>query len=221
MSSEVIIINAEKRTVTGKQVGALRRTGYLPGVIYGRHLGAFPIQMDFQDTSRIISRLTGSSLVTIDIEGEKHAAIVRDRQKDVVYGNLLHVDFLAVSLTETLRTSVILELVGESPAAESGEAVVVQSLNELEIECLPQDLLDKIEVDISGLETTSDSILVSSIELSDKITILTDPNEVVASVTYVIQEVEEEEEVELEELIADEVEPEVIERGKVEGESEE
>jgi len=222
MDSKEILLKAEKRTVTGKKVNALRRKGLLPGVIYGRHLEALPIQMDFRQASKTISHLTSSSLVTVEIGKKKHTAIVRDRQKDVVLGHLLHVDFLAVSLTEKLRTSVNIELVGKSPAEETMEAVVVQSLNELEIECLPQDLPERIEVDISVLETTSDVIMVNSITLSDKITILTDPNDVVASVTLVVQEVEEEPEVdELEELLEEGAEPDVIEHGKKEEEEEE
>ncbi|MFH1446173.1 MAG: 50S ribosomal protein L25 [Chloroflexota bacterium] len=220
MDSKEIILKAENRTVTGKKVNALRRSGLLPGVIYGRHLEALAIQMDFKQASKTISHLTSSSLVIVEVGKEKHTAIVRDRQKDVVLGHLLHVDFLAVSLTEKLRTNVNIELIGESPAEMTMDAVVVQSLNELEIECLPQDLPERIEVDISILETTSDVILVSSIVLSDKITILTDPNEVIASVTHIVQEVEEEPEVdELEELLEEGAEPEVIEHGKKEEET--
>ena len=128
MAHEEIVIKAEKRNVIGKQVGALRRAGFLPGVIYGRHLTAFPIQMESKEASYTINRLTSSSLVTIDVEGEKHTAIVRDRQKDVITSHLLHVDFLAVSLTEKLRTNVTVELVGIAPVSENTETVVVQKL---------------------------------------------------------------------------------------------
>ncbi|MCJ7696553.1 MAG: 50S ribosomal protein L25 [Anaerolineaceae bacterium] len=218
MAHEEIVIKAQKRNVIGKQVGALRRSGYLPGVIYGRHITSFPIQMDSKVASYIINRLTSSSLVTIDVEGEKHTTIVRDRQKDVITSHLLHVDFLAVSLTEKLRTNVTIELVGDAPISENIDTVIVQSLNELEIECFPQDLPERIEVDISTLATLDDIILVSNLDLGDKIAILTDENELIASVTYVVQEVEEEEE-EVEDLLEDEdLEPEVLEKGKQEDE---
>ncbi len=207
MSQKEIIINAEKRTLKGKKVGALRRQGKLPGVIYGRHLEAFPIQMEAHETGLILQRLTSSSLVTIDVEGEKYTTIVRDRQKDVIFGNLLHVDFLAVSLTEKLRTMVSIELVGEAPISKSGDVVIVQSLNELEIECLPQDLLEKVSVDISVLKDMSDVITVESLTLGKDITILTDSEEIIASSTYVAQEAEEE-------AKETEAEPEVLEKGK-------
>jgi len=93
MAKEETLINAEKRSVTGKQVKALRRQGLLPGVIYGRHLEAFPIQMNAHEVALKLGKLTTSSLITIDVDGQKHTVLVRDRQRDVIYGNLVHVDF--------------------------------------------------------------------------------------------------------------------------------
>lgn len=214
MEHEEVIINAEKRTIKGKKVGAIRRAGLLPGVIYGHSMEALPIQMDSKEASTTIGKLTSSSLVTININGEKHTAIVRDRQKDVIFGNLLHVDFLAISMTEKLRTTVNIELVGEAPVSESAEFVIIQSLNELDIECLPQYLPERIEVDISSLKSIEDVITVKSLELNEEITIHTDPDDLIVSVTYVKQEAEEEAVEEFEE------EPEVLEKGKKEEEEE-
>jgi large subunit ribosomal protein L25 len=216
MAHEEIIIKAIKRTVKGKQVGTLRRAGQLPGVIYGRHIEAFPIQMDYKEFANKIFRLTSSSLVTIDVEGETHAAILRDKQKDVINGHLLHVDFLAVSLTEKLRTRVSIELVGKAPVSEIPDTVIVQAVNQLEIECYPQDLPDTIKVDISSLVTMDDVIIVGSIDLGDKIEVFTDKDEVIASVTYVAQEI-------VPEVVPSvaEIEPEVMEKGKKPEEAEE
>jgi large subunit ribosomal protein L25 len=211
MANEEVIITAQKRTVKGKQVNALRRQGWLPGVVYGRHLEAFPIQMPAHETSLKLAKLTSSSLVTVDVEGEKHTAIVRDRQRDVIFGRLTHIDFLAVSLTEKLRTTVGLELTGEAPVLKLGEYVLNQGVFELELECLPQDLPSKIEVDLSKIALPEDSITVGSLELSDRITVLTDPAEVIISVGHAAQE----------EAPAEEQEaPEVVEKGKKEQEAE-
>ena len=216
MAKEEVLINAEKRNVTGKQVKALRRQGLLPGVIYGRHIEAFPIQMDAHDASLILDKLTASSLITIDVDGEKFNVLMRDRQRDVIFGDLLHVDFLVVSLTEKLRATIELKLAGEAPVADNPEVVVTQVLNAIEIEALPQDLPEVIEVDISTLETVDDEITVADLDLGEKITILTDPNEAIVSVGYVAQEeVAEEEEAE---ALA---EPKVVERGKKEAAGEE
>jgi len=216
MAKEEVLINAEKRNVIGKQVKALRRQGILPGVIYGRHIEAFPIQMDAHDASIILDKLTASSLITINVDGEKFNVLMRDRQRDVIFGDLLHVDFLVVSLTEKLRATVELKLVGEAPVADNPEVVVTQVLNAIEIEALPQDLPEVIEVDISTLETVDDEITVADLDLGEDIAILTDPSETIVSVGYVAQEeVAEEEEVE------GLAEPKVVERGKKEAAGEE
>jgi len=215
MAQEEVVINAQKRTLKGKQVGSLRRQGQLPGVIYGRHLESFPIQMDAKESSSIINRLTPSSLITIDVAGEKHAAILRDKQKDVINGHLLHVDFLAVSLTEKLRTQVSIELVGKAPVSDLPDTVIVQSLNELEVECFPQDLPETIKVDISVLKTLEDVVTVGDIDLGSKIEVLTDKDEIVVATTYVAQEAEPEA------VAGGEAEPEVLEKGKKPEEKEE
>ena len=213
MAKEEVLINAEKRNVVGKQVKALRRQGILPGVIYGRHIEAFPIQMDAHNAALILDKLTASSLITIDVDGEKFNVLMRDRQRDVIFGDLLHVDFMVVSLTEKLRATVELKLVGEAPVADNPEVVVTQVLNDIEIEAFPQDLPEVIEVDISTLETVDDEITVADLDLGENIAILTDPNETIVSVGYVAQEEVAEE--------AEAVEPEVVEKGKKEAAEEE
>jgi large subunit ribosomal protein L25 len=213
MAKEEVLINAEKRNVVGKQVKALRRQGILPGVIYGRHIEAFPIQMDAHNAALILDKLTASSLITLDVDGEKFSVLMRDRQRDVIFGDLLHVDFLVVSLTEKLRATIELKLVGEAPVADNPEVVVTQVLNDIEIEAFPQDLPEVIEVDISTLETVDDEITVADLDLGENIAILTDPDETIVSVGYVAQEEVAEE--------AEVVEPEVVEKGKKEAAEEE
>lgn len=218
--TDQIIIEAQKRTVKGKQVGALRRQGILPGIIYGRikkdQIQPISIQLDLHEVSQTIKKLTGSSLVTLNVEGEKYPAILREAQRDIIYGTLRHVDFMAVSLSETLQTEVPIELIGQAPAEINMAAVVVTGVSVLEIECLPQDLPDRIEVDATILEDIDSVIYVKDLDISENITILTDPEELIAGVTYVTieEEEEEEEEGELAELLDEDMEPEVIEKGK-------
>lgn len=210
---EEIIIKAERRTVRGKKVEALRREGWLPGIIYGRHIEAFPIQMPAHETSLILNKLTSSNLITIDVNGEKLAAVLRERQRDVIYGRLTHVDFLAVSLTEKLRSTVGITLVGEAPVLKTPGVLLNQGLNELEIESLPQDMPAVVEVDVSGIQTEDDEITVGQLNLGDKVAILTDPSEVVVSVGYAEQEA-------IPEAAEAAAEPEVVEKGKKEAEEE-
>jgi len=224
--TEQIVIEAQKRTVKGKKVGALRRQGILPGIIYGKigkeQIDPIPIQLDLHEVSQTIKKLTASSLVTIDVDGETYPAILREVQRDIIYGTLRHVDFMAVSLSETLQTAVPVELIGQAPAEINMAAVVVTGISELEIECLPQDLPERIEVDATVLVDIDSVIYVKDLDLPENISVLTDPDELIAGVTYVTieEEEEEEEEAELVELLEGEVEPEVIEKGKKEDEFE-
>jgi large subunit ribosomal protein L25 len=219
--TDQIILEAEKRTIKGKQVNALRREGVLPGIIYGRigkeQIDPILIQMNLHDASKIINTLTGSSLVKVDVDGEQYPVVVREVQKDVIYGTLRHVDFMAVSLTEKLQTAVPIELIGQAPAETNMAAVVVTGISELEIECLPQDMPERIEVDATVLVDMDSVILVKDLDLSDNIEVLTDPEEMIAGVTFEEEE-EEEEEGELAELLDEDMEPEVIEKGKQEDE---
>ena len=198
--AEKIILTAQKRTVKGKQVGALRRQGILPGIIYGKlgkkHIDPVMIQLDLHDASQIIKLLTGSSLVTVDVEGKEYPVVLRELQKDIIYGTLRHVDFMAVSLTEKLQTAVPIELIGQAP--------------------------ERIEVDATVLVDMDSAIYVKDLVLPDTVEVLTDPEELIAAVTHVAVEAEPEaEEGELAELLEDEAEPEVIEKGKQEEEAEE
>jgi large subunit ribosomal protein L25 len=191
MAHDRVTIKAEKRKIVGKQVKALRREGKLPAVIYGRHISKpVAIQMDAHSTSLQLAKLTGSSLIVLDVDGEKHNVIVRERVKDVIYGRLIHVDFLAVSMREKLRTQVGITLTGEAPVLKLFECVVNQNLHSLDIECLPADMPEVIEVDISGIDALDSTIKVADLKLDDAITVHADPEDVIVSVGIVAEEPE-------------------------------
>ncbi len=209
-----VTVKAEKRAIIGKQVAKLRRAGKLPGVIYGRHLEAFPIQMDAHEVGLKLGKLTGSSVINIDVDGVLHKAIIRDIQRDVIYSRPLHVDFLAVSMTEKLKAVIDIHIVGEAPVLKLGDYILNQGVERVEVEAFPSDLPERIEVDVTRLATPDDEITVADLNLGDKVTVLTPAEEVVVSVGRPAQEAE----AEVEEA---EVEPEVLEKGKKEEEVEE
>ena len=120
---EKVVLEAEKRDVIGKQVKALRRAGKLPAVIYGRHTEPINVSLDAHNASLILGRLTSSSLVTIALDGKEYPTLVRERQRDYIKNRLLHVDFLAVSLTESIRASVSVNFIGVSTAVKDYNAV--------------------------------------------------------------------------------------------------
>ncbi len=212
---EKIVLKATKRDVTGKQVRALRRQGKLPAVLYGHNMPSTPITLNAREAAHVLARLPSSSLVTIELDGKEYPALVREKQRDFIKNTLLHVDFLAVTMTERIRATVAIEMVGEAPAVKELGAILVTNLDQLEIECLPGDLPERIVVDISGLTEIGSAVHVRDVEVPEKVDVLTDPDEVIAVITAAREEVTEEVAVE-----AEVEEPEVIERGKKEEEEE-
>jgi large subunit ribosomal protein L25 len=187
---EKVVLKATKRDVTGKQVGALRRSGKLPAVIYGRHTEPVNILLDARSAGTTLAKVGSSSLVTLDVDGKEYPALVRERQRNYIKGTLIHVDFLAISLTEKLKAEVRIELTGLSLAVKDNDAVLVTGLHTLSVECLPADLPDHVTVDISPLVKVGDSIHVRDITLGDKIHILDHPDDMIVNATYAKIEVE-------------------------------
>ena len=220
-----ITLEAEQRTVLGKKVKALRREGKLPAVIYGKGVDPLPITLDARDVRITLAEIGANTLITIKIDGEDHLALVRDLQREVISRGLLHVDFQAVSLEESISTTVPVAVEGEAPAVSEYNALLVTELEELEIEAKAKDLPDRITVDVTGLTEIGDNILIRDLMISGDVRILNDPDEiviVVAAPTVLEIEIEEEEEAELlEELPEAELLGEELEEGEVGEELEE
>jgi len=219
---EKVVLKAEKRDVIGKQVKAMRRAGKLPAVIYGRRTDPINVSLDAHTASLVLGKLTSSSLVTIDLDGTEYPALVREKQRDYIKNRLLHVDFLAVSLNESIRATVSLNFVGVSMAVKDFNAVLVQNLESLEVECLPTDLPESVDVDITALARPGDGIRVRDVKISDKVQILNDPDTMVAVATFAKVEEEVAAVPGAEGVTPAEAEPELAqERGKKEEEGEE
>lgn len=189
---EKVILKASKREVTGKQVKALRRAGLLPAVIYGRHVEPISISLNAHTTGLIFAKLTSSTLVTIDVDGTSYAALVREKQRNYIKGVLTHIDFLAVDLTEKIRTKVRLTYVGVSSAVKDYSAVLVHRMDALEVECLPTDLPERITVDISSIKEIGNNIHVRDIAIPENIVVLDDIDEIVIIATLPKEEAVEE-----------------------------
>ena len=189
---EKIVLKASKREVTGKQVKALRRDGQLPAVIYGRHVEPIAISLDAHTTGLVFAKLTSSTLVTIDVDGTEYAALVREKQRNYIKGNLTHIDFLAVDLSEKITTKVRLTFTGVSSAVKDYSAVLIHRMEQLEVECLPTDLPERILVDISSIREIGNSIRVSDIALPENVAVMEDADEIVIIATLAKEEAAEE-----------------------------
>lgn len=219
---EKVVLNATKRDVVGKQVRALRREGKLPAVIYGRHTEPLNINLDAHTASLALGKVTSSSLVTINLDGTEYPALVREKQRDYIKNHLLHVDFLAVSMSETLRTSVSVHFIGVSAAVKDFNAVLVKNLEQLEVECLPTDLPERIDVDISVMTKPGEGIRVREVKVPDNVRLLNDPDTMVAVATFAKVEEEAAAVPGAEGVTPSATEPELaVERGKKEDEGEE
>jgi large subunit ribosomal protein L25 len=216
---EKVVLKASRRDVIGKQVKAMRREGLLPAVMYGRHIETpVSITLNARETARTLAKVSSSSLVMIELDGEEIPALIREKQRDFIKNRLLHIDFLVVSLTEKLTAYVGIELSGLSLAVKDFNAILVTGLSEIEVECLPADLPEKIVVDIAALAKVGDAIHVSDLVLSEKVKVLSSPEEMLVIATAAkVEEVVEA----VVAPVAGAEEVEVIEKGKKEEEASE
>jgi len=214
---EQIELTAAPRQVIGKQVKALRRAGLVPANLYGRSVEPQALQVEARALGRVLARAGQSRLIKLNVEGkaEPYMALARDIQREAIKGGLYHVDFFAVSMTERIKLEVQIVLMGDSPAVQRGEGVLVHALSNIQIECLPGDLIDAIRVDVSTLDKVNMQIAIKDLGVSERIKILADPDEMVVRVTPVKEEKVEEVVVPTTEAVA---EVEVIEKGKKEEE---
>lgn len=200
-------IYAQKRELTGtKKVQKLREKGLLPAVISGKDFGSVPLTIDKKDFEKVYSEAGESTLVDVKIGDEKpQKALISEVAVDPVSDEIIHANFHTVKLTEKVSADVPLKIVGESPIVKSGEGMLLNVLDELEVEALPQDLPSEIEVDISHLEKIGQGITVGELKIDrEKVSLKNDPEDLVVKIDYPEMEEEEEEaaeEVSLEEAV--------------------
>ena len=209
---ERVVIKASKRDVIGKKVSQLRREGMMPGVVYGHHMDPIAIVMNAHDVTRAMIGLTPSSIVTVDIDGEQHAALIRERQRDYLKNRFIHIDFQAVSRTEKIRARIETILEGFAPAVKNYNGIVLHEKEYIEVEALPEHLPERFIVDISNLNRIGDMIRISDMKIADDVTVFDDVNDVIVSISGVKEDTADEE------AAADADEPEVVEKGKKEEE---
>jgi len=194
---EKYLLNAEKREVLGKKVKGLRREGKLPAVIYGQEIEPMSITLETKQVHQVLKKVGANTLISIKLGKEEFLALVREIQREVITRHLLHLDFQAVSLEETITTSLPVVMVGESPAVTELDGLLILGMEELQIEAKAKDLPDTISVDVSGIMEIGDNILVKDLVISGDVTILDDPEGIVIVATApvlmdeIVDEVEE------------------------------
>lgn len=179
---EQITITASKRTILGKLTSRLRKNGKLPAVIYGHGISAQNIEVNEREFQRIFKQAGESTILNLNVDGKSYPVLIQDVQHHFLTENPTHIDFFAVNMSEKLTARIPLVFVGEAPAVKTLGGILVKNVAEVEVECLPTDLPQHLEVDISVLDNFEKDFRVSDLKVSDKVQILTNPEEVVVNV---------------------------------------
>lgn len=173
-------LSAEKRSITGKQVRALRKKGFLPAVVYGKTTPTQTVSIPLNTFRKVLALSGESTLVTLSVDGTPYNVLIHDVLVDPLTETPLHADFLAVQMDKELETKVMLEFIGESPAAKNEGGILVKVMHEVEISALPKDLPHVIEVDTSRLANINDRITLRDLSVPSGVTITADLDEIVA-----------------------------------------
>jgi large subunit ribosomal protein L25 len=207
-----VMIDVNPRIEFGKNPSRrLRRSGMIPGIVYGSQKPPVPISVDPKQVERILRSESGvNSIFMLNLVGkdQKRHAMIKDYQLDPVTSRLQHADFIRIQMDEAIEVNVPIQTVGEAPGVKLDQGILDIPLREIRIESLPSDIPDSIKVDISSLKI-GDTIRVADLKVSSKVKVLTDPNQTVAVVTPPAKEEEPGAA-----PVAEVTEPEVIKKGK-------
>lgn len=172
-----IVLKAKVRDKLGKEhAKKLRRGGLIPAVVYGAGTTTLPLEVEAKSFQALLRAGLGENvIITLDIDDQRNGdkkVLIRELQRDPIWGDILHVDFQEISLSKKLTIKVPVHLVGTSVGVQQDGGILQHVLRELEVECLPTDIPEKVDVDVTSLKI-GDSIHVGDIKL-EKVQILTD-----------------------------------------------
>ncbi len=190
---DAVKVKLLSRTVIGKKVKNLRRKGIVPVHVYGNGVEPMSLQTDAQVLRRLLPQVGTNIPLSVEIEGNKgeNICFVREVQRHPVTEDVLHVDFLRVDVAQTIQAEVPIVFVGEAPAARQMGGTLLQSLQNVLVEGLPMNIPPLVEIDVSGLDDFEKSIYISDLEIAADVTLITNPEELIARVSPPRVEVEE------------------------------
>ena|SRR5258708_36628714 len=215
--AEQYSLEVQPRTVIGKHVKYLRRENLVPAIIYG--VGGDPVNVScpYRALEIVLQKAGGTHLVNVSVDGSTHNALIRAVQRDKIKRTILHVDFLRVDLSRKLRASVPLVFINAPKLAS--DLQLTHNVQSVEVECLPTDIPDHINVDLSRLAALGDQLTTADLTVDRDVQIVSDAHEVVARIEAMAASgTEEDMAAEVETTAEASSEPEVIEKGKKEEE---
>ncbi|HEX9056156.1 MAG TPA: 50S ribosomal protein L25 [Ktedonobacterales bacterium] len=180
--AEQVTVTIQRREVLGKRVRQLRAKGIIPANIYSHGKPSRAIQIDQNELKHMLASHGGGRLIRLRLDGAEESAIVRHIEHEPRSGRIQHIDFMHVEMTEKLRARVPIRIVGESPAVRTDGGTLLHMVDGLEVECLPRDLPEALELDVSGLDHFDAALHVRDVTLPRGVTLLDNPDEPVVKV---------------------------------------
>jgi len=182
---EQIELQATTREMFGKKVRFLRRQGVIPIHLFGHNVESVALQCDAAQLQRVLAQAGKTRLINLKLDRAKRPrnVVVREVQRDMRTGGLLHVDFYQLRMAEKIKVDVPIVLVGEAPALKDKENTLSQELNSLTVECLPKQIPANVGVDLSPLTKAGQAIRVKDLVLDEEVTILSNPEVLVVKVS--------------------------------------
>ncbi|MCL1959859.1 MAG: 50S ribosomal protein L25 [Spirochaetes bacterium] len=178
-----VVLQAKNRQKKGSaESRRIRRSGRIPAVLYGRSGKSISIDLEAVDFIKNTKGISESTIVKVEVDGKSYEAFVKDTQRNIIDGNILHIDFYEVESGIALRAKVSVILHGNPIGVREG-GMLENPVHEIEVECLPKDLPERIELDISGLKANQ-SIHVRDIPLAGGVRLISNPDQVVALVKF-------------------------------------
>jgi large subunit ribosomal protein L25 len=179
---------AEARTVLGHKVNKLRKTGVVPATLYGRGMTPTTITIPLESFLSVYKKAGETHIVDLSVSGKTYPVLIHTVQQHPVSNIIQNVEFLTVNLTEKLKTYVPIQIVGESQAVKDGKGTVITTLQEIEVECLPTNIPESVDVDISSLTEVDQEIKVSQLSAATNVVILADPEQTVVKIGAIVVE---------------------------------
>jgi large subunit ribosomal protein L25 len=159
-----------------------RRDGNVPAIVYGKGFDSVSIALDKKEFAQILKTAGTSNLIEMSVNDKKVKTLIHNLQLDPLTGEVIHADFIKVNMKEKIHAEIPLKIIGDSVAVIDMEGSFINPVDSIEVECLPADLISEVEVDISVLDDFDKNIKVSDLKLPDTITLLSDPEEIIAFV---------------------------------------
>lgn len=176
-------LKVQTRTILGKKVKTLRKQGLIPAELYGHGVKNLHLTLSAKEFQKVFKAAGESTIVNLLAEGGKTLPVmILDVQTDPLSREILNVDFFQIKMTEKIRIHVPIEFIGEAPAVKNFDGILIKTLQEIEVEALPNDIPHRIEVNLPSLDEIGKSISVKDLKLGERVKIFVNPETIIATV---------------------------------------